>query len=55
MARILIEYVSVNVNVNVKVKEIMIIVEHSLIIYHIAGVNAAVFLPALAYNLILSV
>ena len=50
-ARILIEYVSVNV----KVKKIMIIVKQSLIIFCIAGINAALCSSALAYNLILSV
>ena len=51
LARILIEYESVNV----KVKKIMTIVKHSSIIYSIAGINAALLLPALACNLILSV
>ena len=41
-------------SVNVKVKKIIIIVEQSLIIFCIAGINAALCLSALAYNLILS-
>ena len=51
LARILIEYESVNV----KIKKIMTIVKHSLIIYSIAGINAVLLLPAFACNLILSV
>ena len=42
----MIEYVSVND----KVKKIMIFVEISLIIFYIAGINATLFLPALAHN-----
>ena len=48
---LLIEYVSVNV----KGKKIMTVVEHSLIIYYVSGIKTALFLPALVYNVILSV